>query len=155
MPESYYTHTTSTVVDAPITAVWTVVRDVIKVVQIVVGSAAQNLMWLSGCSVEQVPAGFTFNLPDGPQIHEEVTGRSEADHTIQYRAHGEVLTMAEYRGEIRLHPVTLPAGKTFVTYSRTFRLTASAGPSDLAGLLGIMDNEMVALQNYFSPSSAS
>lgn len=155
MPESYYTHTTSTVIDAPIEAVWAIVRDLVKVVQIVVGSAAQNVMWRAGSSVDQVPAGFTFNLPGGPPIHEEVTGRSEADQVIQYRAHGEVLTMAEYRAEIRLHPVTLPAGKTFVTYSRTFRLITSAGPSDLAGLLGIMDNEMVALRDYFSQPSAS
>lgn len=155
MTHAYYTHTTTTVVDAPIEAVWAEVRDIVKFGGIVIGSAAENLQYASGATVDHVPAKFTFNLPGGPTLTEELTGRSDQDHVIEYRANVQVLAMVEYHAEVRLTPVTLPAGKTFIVYARTFRLAEGSGSDDLNMIRGIMDNEMVALRDHFARGSAA
>ncbi|HYF62186.1 MAG TPA: SRPBCC family protein [Herpetosiphonaceae bacterium] len=155
MSNAYHRHVTSTVLEAPIEAVWAVVRDILKVVEIVIGDAAHGLRWTHGASAEHVPARFQFKLADGSVAHEEVTARSETEHSIEYRANGVVLTMAEYAAAIRLQPVTLPAGQTFVTYERTFSFIPGVDHADaLAMITGIMDNEMVALRQYFAKENA-
>ena len=155
-PAAYYTHITSTILDAPIDAAWAVVRDIIQIVEIVVGSLAENAKWRAGGSVGHVPSSYTFDLAGGgPQLHQEVTGRSEAKHTIEYRARTQVLSMAEYTATIRLYPVTLPAGQTFATYERIFSLVPGADPAvELPMLMGIMDNEMAALRAHFAGAPA-
>lgn len=156
IPAAYYTHITSTVLDAPIDAVWPVVRDLIQIVEIVIGSLAENAKWRAGGSVDHVPSSFTFDLVGGgPQLHQEVIARSETEHTVVYRARNQALSMVEYTGTIRLYPVTLPPGRTFVTYERVFSLAPGADPNvELPLLIGIMDNEMVALRARFAPPAA-
>jgi hypothetical protein len=153
---AYYTHITSTVLDAPIEVTWPVVRDIVKIVEIVVGSMAEDAQWRGGGSVDHVPSSFTFDLAGGgPRLHQEVIARSEVEHTIVYCARNPALSMAEYTGTIRLFPVTLPAGQTFVVYERNFSLVPGSDPAvELPMLIGIMGNEMVALRAYFARSQA-
>jgi hypothetical protein len=153
MSKAYHRYVTSTVLEAPIEDVWAVVRDILKVVEIVIGDAAHAVHWSQGASADQVPAKFQFKLADGTLIQEEVTGRSETERSIEYRANGVVLNMAEYAATIRLQPVTLPAGQTFATYERTFSFVPGVDPAEgLALVTGIMEGEMVALRQHFAQS---
>lgn len=155
MSKAMYQYVTSTVLDAPIDKVWMVVRDILKVVKIVIGDGAQAVHWSKGASVDHVPAMFQFKLADGTLIHEEVTARSDTDHSITYRAHGVVLYMDSYTATIRLQPVTLPGDQTFVTYERLFSFVPDADANEAYGVItGIMQSEMVALQQYFASSSS-
>lgn len=146
-----YTHTTSTVVDAPIATVWTEIRDIVQFAGIVLGGAVENLTWVTGATVDRVPAKFSFNLKgDNKVLVEELVGRSEIDHTIQYEANVQVLQMIKYWAEVRLQPVTLPADQTFITYTRKFVLEPNSTHQQLHDILGIMDGEMAALKTHFA-----
>lgn len=155
MAKPQHTHTTSTVVDVPLETVWAEIRDIVKFAGIVLGSAAENLGWAGRSSVDRVPAQFSFNLPGGETMIEELVGRSDIDHCFQYRATGQVLQMIEYTAEVRLQRVTLPADRTFITYSRTFVLAPGTTEEQLGVLLGIMDAEMVALRDHFKRRPAA
>jgi hypothetical protein len=157
MHQAFYTHTTSTVLEAPIDVVWASVRDIVGLVKLLLGDAAASVAWEDGGSVDRVPAAFTFSIAGGgPPFHEIVTGRSESEHAIQYRAAAPVLSMAEYTADLRLYRVTLPADHTFAVYSRRFSLLPGADPREqLPMLTGIMDNETVALRDHFARARGS
>lgn len=150
MPEPRYEYTTSAVLEAPIEEVWTAVRDILNFLRINFGEGLTHAAWAAGGSAEHVPSAFTATLASGLTLHEVVTGRSESEHTLQYRAAVQVLSMVEYWAEVRLHPITHPGGQTFVVYTRWFRLDPASDPAaELPLLTGIMDQETVAMAAHF------
>ena len=140
----------STVLDADADTVWAVVRDVLQIAEISLGSAVENVRWKKGSSVEEVPAQFRFTLlPDGDVVNEEVIARSEPERSLTYRSIGQVLSIVDYVATYHVLPVTND-GRSFIEWSREFRVVDGAAPDFLEGFLELLGQEIAAVKAYFA-----
>ena len=140
----------SAVLDAGVDSVWPVMRDILQVVEISLGSAVKNVKWKQGSSVAKVPAQYRFTLlPAGDVINEEVVARSEHERSLTYRTIGQALSLVDYVATYRVLPVTND-GRSFVEWSREFRVVEDAEPDFLDGFLTLLEQEIAAVKAHFA-----
>lgn len=142
----------STVIDADPATVWSEVRDLVKLVQIVFGDAVTDVRWTERGSVEKVPARFEFTLlPGNDLVREEVAGRDEVGRSLTYRSVAQVLSIYDYVATYRVLPVTTDPGRSFMEWSREFKVTDDAAPDFVDTLLAMIENEIDAVRVHFTP----
>jgi len=140
----------SAVLDADADTAWAVVRDVLQIVEIGLSGAVENVRWKKGSSVEEVPARYRFTLsPAGDVVNEEVVARSERDRSLTYRSIGQVLSIVDYVATYRVLPVTNDS-RSFIEWSREFRVVEDAAPDFLEGFLPLLEQEIAAVKAYFA-----
>jgi hypothetical protein len=139
------------VIDAAPADVWKVVRDVLALVEICFGDGVKDAHWVGGTSAEHVPAKFQFTmLPGNELITEEVVGRNELERSLTYRTVGQALSIHDYVGTYRVLPVTNQRDKSFMEWSREFRLADDADPDFLPMFLQMIKTETDTVQAYFA-----
>lgn len=141
----------STVVDADPDSVWAELRDTVRLVKIVFGDAVVDVDWTEGGSPERVPARYDFTIVHtGDVARQEIVGRDELARTVTYRAHGRVLCILDYVGTYRVLPVTNDPGRSYVEWSREFKITDDATPEVIEGALGMMENQINSVRDFFA-----
>jgi hypothetical protein len=131
------------VVDLPIGAVWAIVHNLEKDIQIALPMAT-DFTWLDGGSPGTAPSRYSFTV-FGTTLLEEVFYMSHADHVVKYRLVDPALGIQSYAGTIDLDPID--ATHTRLTFSReaVFDDPASAGPFG-----DLFHQEAVDIQAYFA-----
>jgi hypothetical protein len=141
----------SAVLDAGPDEVWAVVRDIVALVKIIFGDGVKDVHWLGRSSVDHVPATFEFTLlPGGDVATEEVAGRDEVSRSLTYRSIGQVLSIYDYVATYRVLPVTNDHGRSFIEWSREFKVTDDADPGFLPMLLQMIEQEIDTVQAHFA-----
>lgn len=144
-----YTMHHSTVLDASPDAVWAEVRDVVTMVKIVFGGAAEDVRWGEDGAVERVPSLYQFRLPTGDVAHQEIVGRDEVTRSVTYRMRGRAVCIYDYLATYRVVPVTNDPGRCYFEWTRDYRITDDAVPDVVTSLVGMMDNQINVLRDYF------
>jgi hypothetical protein len=141
----------SAILDAPIEEVWPIIRDIIKLLPIVFGDAVKDAHWVDGGSAEKIPARFTFTLAaTGDMPVEEVSGRSEIDHSLTYRMIGRAVGIEDYVATYRLRPITNEPGKTFIEWPRQFSVAPGEDPAKVVPFItSLGSQEVAAMKKYF------
>jgi len=141
----------TTVLDAEPDAVWTEVRDVLKLVKILFGDTVGNLQWVEGGTPDRVPARYEFTmLQNQGLVQQEVVGRNEVDRTLTYRTVAPVLCLYDYVATYRVLPVTNDPGRCFLEYRREFMVTDDAAPEIEQALMGMMESQISVVRDYFA-----
>ncbi|MCB1433361.1 MAG: zinc-binding dehydrogenase [Alphaproteobacteria bacterium] len=122
----------STIIDAPIEAVWNVIRDF-----------NGHDRWHPAVATSAIEAGEPpdligavrdFRLADGSRIREQLLSLSDKDHSFQYCILEAPLPLMGYVAEVRLKPVT-DGARTFWQWRSTFHPPA-ARRAELVSLVG-------------------
>jgi hypothetical protein len=142
----------SAVLDAPLEEVWPVVRDMMQLLPLVFGDGVKDYHWLEGGSAETIPARFRFTLhPSGATATEEVSARSEVDHSVTYRMLGAAVGIEGYVATYRLFRVTNEPGKTFIEWPREFSVAPGGDPDKVVPFIaGLTANEAAAVKAHFA-----
>lgn len=141
----------STVLDAAPSVVWEQVRDMMRLLEIVFGEGIENAHWVDGGSAKKVPSRFEFTLlPNHDVAREEVSGRSEIDRSLTYRSIAQVLSIVDYVATYRVLPVTTDPTRSFIEWSREFRVVPGAPPDFLPALEGLFEQEIDSVRKYFA-----
>jgi hypothetical protein len=141
----------SSVLDADPDTVWSEVRDMMQVLPMVFGDAIENAHWVDGGSADKVPSRFEFTLlPGGDVALEEVVGRSESTRSLTYRSVGQVLSIVDYLATYRVLAVTNEPGRSFIEWSREFRVVEGADPEFLPFLEGLIAQEIDTVKAHFA-----
>jgi polyketide cyclase/dehydrase/lipid transport protein len=142
----------SAVLDAPLRDVWGVVRDMMQLLPIVFGESVQDYRWVDGGSVDVVPSRFQFTLqPAGATALEEVSARSEIDHSVTYRMIGQAVGIEGYVATYRLLPVTSEPGKTFLDWHREFAVTPGQDAAQVSSFIAdLCAQEVATLKAHFA-----
>ena len=127
----------STVIDAPIAAVWEVLRafnDHDRWHPAVARSALEE-----GRRSDQVGAVRNFVLAGGERLRERLLSLSDKDHTLRYTIVESDIPLENYVAEVRLKPVT-DGDRTFWSWSSRFE-TPAGRERELAQLVaeGVYD----------------
>jgi len=157
MLEAKYRVYDSAVLDVPLEEAWPILRDILRVLPIVFGDGVKDFKWVDGGSAEKIPSRFQFTLQaTGETVLEEVSGRSESEHSVTYRMIGQAVGITGYIATYQLRPVTSEPGKTFVDWERDFAVAPGNDPEKVAPFLAsLAAQEMVALKKHFSKRSSS
>lgn len=146
-----YTVHHSIVVDTNPEKVWTEVRDIMQLLAIVSGGDVKNPRWVNGGSAEKVPSMYEFTLASGGDVvKEEVIGRSEHERSLTYRLSGEVLGIIESVATYRVVPVTTDPNRSFIEWSREFRVVEGTAPEFFRFLEELIDQGMEIVKAHFS-----
>lgn len=146
-----YTVYHSAVLDADPDTVWAQVRDMMQLLKIVFGAGVENAHWVGRASAEHVPASFEFTLlPNHDLAKEEVIGRSERDRSLTYRSTAQVLSIVDYVATYRVLPVTNEPARSFIEWSRQFRVVDGAPPDFLPSLEVLFDQEIASVKTHFA-----
>ncbi len=146
-----YTVYHSAVLDADPDAVWAEVRDMMQLLEIVFGDGVEKTRWVGGGSADKVPSLFEFTLlPNHDLAEEEVIGRSERDRSLTYRSVAQVLHIVDYVATYRVLPVTNEPGRSFIEWSREFRVVEGAPPDFLASLEALFEQEIASVKAHFA-----
>jgi Polyketide cyclase / dehydrase and lipid transport len=146
-----YTVYHSAVLEADPDVVWAQVRDMMQLLKIVFGGGVEKAHWVGRASAEQVPALFEFTLlPNHDLAQEEVVGRSEHDRSLTYRSVAQVLSIVDYVATYRVSPVTNEPGRSFIEWSREFRVVDGAPPDFLPSLEALFDQEIASIKAHFA-----
>ena len=147
----------SAILDAPIEEVWPVLRDILRVLPLVFGDGVKDFKWVEGGSAENIPSRFQFTLQaTGESVQEEVSGRSETEHSVTYRMIGQAVGITGYIATYQLRPITSEPGKTFIDWVRDFAIAPGNDPEKVAPFLAsLATQEMAALKKHFSKSSSA
>lgn len=141
----------SAVLDADPDAVWTEVRDMMRLLKIVFGAGVENAHWVGRASAETVPARFDFTLlPNHDLAQEEVVARSEVERSLTYRSVAQVLSIVDYVATYRVRPVTNEPGRSFIDWSREFRVVDGADPEFLPSIEALFDQEIASVKSHFA-----
>ncbi|MFT7840332.1 SRPBCC family protein [Saccharothrix sp. BKS2] len=141
----------SAVLDAAPDVVWAQVRDMMVLLDIVFGEGVDNAHWVSGGSAEHVPSSFEFTLlPNNDLAREEVVGRSEVDRSLTYRSVAQVLFIVDYVATYRVLPVTGEPGRSFIEWTREFRLVPDAPDGFLDGIGALFAQEIATVEAHFA-----
>ena len=122
----------STVLDAPVDAVWRILRDFNghdRWHPIVVRSALED-----GRRTDQVGAVRSFTIRSGERVREVLLSLSDRDRHLRYAIVDSELPLRDYVAEFFLRPVT-DGGRTFWSWSSRFR-TPPGEEAALAALVG-------------------
>ncbi|MFP3987760.1 SRPBCC family protein [Streptomyces sp. E11-3] len=141
----------STIVDADPDAVWTEVRDPMKVVKIVSGDAAKDVRWAEGGALERVPSRYDFTLVfcDG-LVQQEVAGRNELERSQTYRAVAPTTGVDGYVATVRVRPITNDPDRSFFEWSRELTIADDADPEVVEGIIAMMEKQTDAVRDYFA-----
>ncbi len=122
----------STIIDAPIDQVWSILRDFNghdRWHPAIASSAIEG-----GAPVDAVGSVRDFRLGDGGRLREQLLALSDSKRTLTYCLLEAPLPLMEYVATIRLKPVT-DGGQTFWEWSSEFRPPADRR-EELARLVG-------------------
>jgi hypothetical protein len=152
--EPKYTVYHSAVLDADPATVWAEVRDMMRLLDIVFGDGIEKARWVQGGSADKVPSLFEFTLlPNHDLASEEVIGRSEHERSLTYRSVAQVLSIVDYVATYRVLPVTNEPSRSFIEWSREFRVVPGAPPDFLSSLEALFDQEIASVRAYFAKPS--
>lgn len=141
----------TTVLDADPDTVWAEIRNVLNLVKILFGDTVGNSHWVDGGSPELVPSRYEFTmLQNQGLVQQEVAGRNEVDRSLTYRTLAPVLCLYDYVATYRVFPVTNEPGRSFLEYRREFMVTDDAAPEIVQGLMGMMENQISVVRDYFA-----
>ena len=121
----------SAVIDAPIQAVWEVLRDF--------GSHRRWHPAIAESAIEgfappdQVGCVRNFRLHDGGALREQLLALSDRNHALRYCILSATIPLRDYVAELRLRPVT-DSDTTFCVWEGRF----DAPPPDQAGLVDLV-----------------
>ncbi|MGV1793964.1 SRPBCC family protein [Rhizobium sp. A37_96] len=107
----------SAVIDAPIEAVWEVVRDFNGLPNwhpAIAGSEIEG-----GLSSSEVGCIRSFHLTDGAHVRERLLALSNCDHSLSYSFVKPAFPVKNYVASIRLLPIT-EGNRTFAEWTATF-----------------------------------
>jgi hypothetical protein len=154
-PPALYRMYHSTVLSAPIAAVWAEMRDFAATLRICFADGVSDITWLEGGSADRIPSRISFALqPGNLVVEEEVTARSDDAYSLSYRTVGVALSFASYAATFTLRPITTDPGATFIEWSREFGLTPETNPDEfLAFYQGLADAEIARAAAHFSRHS--
>ncbi|WP_425403518.1 SRPBCC family protein [Hwanghaeella sp.] len=107
----------STVIDAPIAAVWDVLRDFNGHDRW--HPAVRRSSLESGRKTDQVGAVRNFTLQGGERVREQLLSLSDKDHRFRYAIVDADVPLKNYLAEVRLKPVT-DGNRTFWHWSSRF-----------------------------------
>ena len=107
----------STVIDAPIAAVWDIVRDFNGHDRWHPAVSRSTLEAFK--QTDQVGAVRNFRLTGGEQVREQLLSLSDRDHTLRYTIVDADVPLRNYVAEITLKPVT-DGSRTFWTWQSRF-----------------------------------
>jgi len=157
MSSAKYSVYDSAILDAPLEVVWPVVRDIVRLLPIVFGDTVKDYHWVDGGSADKIPSRFTFTLvATGDSPLEEVSGRSEIDHSVTYRMIGQAAGLEGYVATYRLRPITNEPGKTFIEWPREFGLAPGADPAKVVPFItSLTAQEVAALKKHFEREAKS
>ena len=122
----------STVINAPIEAVWRVLRDF-----------NSHHLWHPQVTASEIEEGLPpdqpgcvrrFRLRDGAELREQLIALSDRDFSFTYCILDAPIPLLDYVATVRLRPVT-DGGHTFWEWRSTFR-TPPGLEDELAGLVG-------------------
>jgi hypothetical protein len=130
------------VVDQPIGAVWAIVHNLEKDIQIALPTAT-DFKWLDGGSPGTVPSRYTFTV-FGTTLLEEVWYMNHADYVVSYRLVTPALGILAYGGTIDLDPID--ETHTLLTFTRE---ATFADPSASTAFAALFHQEAVDIQGYF------
>lgn len=151
MIEARYHVYDSAVLDAPIEEVWQEVRDITNLVPILFGDSVKEYGYVDGGSAEKVPSRFAFTLTSGERSLEEVIARSEIEHSVTYRIHGQIFGIEKYIGTYRLRRITTEPDKTFLEFPREFGVAAGHDPNKVVpAIAALTAKEVATLKAYFA-----
>lgn len=141
----------SAVLDADPDEVWTQVRDMMVLLDIVFGDGIENARWTHRGSAGKVPSRFEFTLLPGHDLaDEEVVGRSEPDRSLTYRSVGQVLFIVDYLATYRVRPITSEPGRSFLDWRREFRVVPDAPAGIVADLEALFAQEIASVKAHFA-----
>ncbi|MCQ8241656.1 SRPBCC family protein [Rhizosaccharibacter radicis] len=123
----------SSVIDAPIEHIWTIVRDF--------GAIADWLPGTRGCQVEgdadRIGAIRRLDMGDAGIIHEQLLGLSDAEHRVDFAITESALPISGYQATIQLLPVS-DGNRTFISWSARFE----AAPEHAAEMTARMPRDI-------------
>jgi uncharacterized protein YndB with AHSA1/START domain len=136
----------SSVVDAPVAAVWDYIRDFNGLPK-----------WFPGVTDSRMEGNIpgdhpgcirNFGLPDGSRMREEMLEFSDQHHSCAYRMVEGAVPMSRYQARVRLAPVT-DGDRTFAEMTGDFDC-ASGQENEVAAFLGnIYQGAFDALKKHF------
>ncbi len=137
----------SSVIDAPITAVWDYIRDF-----------AGLHKWFPGVSDTRLEGGVpgdhpgcvrNFGLPDGSRMREEMLDFSDHGHFCAYRMVEGAVPMSRYQARVHLIPIT-DGNRTFAEMTADFDCPAGM-ENQVAEFLGnTYQGGFDAIKKHFS-----
>lgn len=107
---------TSTVIDAPVDAVWALIRDFNSHLDWHPAIAASVLE--AGRAGDAVGCVRAFTLVTGEALREELTALSDDDHSFSYRILTSDIPLLNYHAHVALKPVTASARTFWRWWSR-------------------------------------
>jgi NADPH:quinone reductase-like Zn-dependent oxidoreductase len=110
--------TRSTVIDAPISAVWEVLRDFNGHDRWHPAVAHSDLE--GGLRTDQIGAVRSFTLASGERLREQLLSMSDRHHHFRYAIVESEVPLYDYVAEVQLKPVT-DGARTFWSWSSRFR----------------------------------
>ena len=124
--------TRSTVIDAPIEAVWTVLRDFNSHADWHPAIAESRIE--DGAPADQIGCVRAFRLHDGTALREQLLALSDRDHRLTYCILESDVGLHRYVAQLSLRPVT-DGRRTFWHWQSTFAPPAGRA-AELADLVG-------------------
>ncbi len=139
----------STVIDAPIAAVWEVLRDFNSHDRWHPAVARSSLE--AGRRTDQVGCVRNFVLQSGERLREQLLGLSDKQHSFRYTIVESEVPLLNYVAEVQLKPVT-DGNRTFWSWSSRFD-TPKGRERELAQLVaeGVYDAGFEAIRARVAP----
>ena len=143
----------SAVIDAPIDAVWRVLRDF-----------NSHHLWHPAVAESEIEGGLPadqtgcvrrFRLKDGAELREQLIALSDRDYVSTYCILDSPIPLLDYVATVRLRPVT-DGDRTFWEWRSTFR-TPPGREDELAGMVAhdIYDAGFAALADFLGRGGAA
>ncbi|AGP34712.1 hypothetical protein BE04_04715 [Sorangium cellulosum] len=129
-------------IDAPVSEVWPVLRDIEWFAEAVLPEVAPTFLWLNGGGPETIPSAYQFTS-GGVTLVEEIIYRSEAHHQILVRLLEPAFGMEQYYA---LGDLTPCGDQTVLEYTRYLEL---APGTDIAFFTALFTQEFIDIPAYF------
>lgn len=123
----------STILDAPVEAVWAVIRDFNGLPAWNAAIARSEVE--DGLDSDVVGCIRRFHLPDGTLVRERLLGLNDRDYSFTYNFETPAFPVANYLARVRLLPVT-DGNATFAEWEATF----DEAPGDAGKYVDIVSN---------------
>ena len=113
----------SSVVDAPVAQVWSVVRDFNGLPGWLPAAAESRIE--QSARADQIGCIRNFTLKDGGRIRERLLALSDYDFSMTYAILESPMGVEDYVATLRLFPIT-DGDRSYVEWTAEFRLSAGA-----------------------------
>ncbi|WP_437511068.1 hypothetical protein [Sorangium sp. So ce1099] len=142
--ENQYLSYQRVLIDAPVSEVWPVLRDIQKFAEAVLPAVAPTFVWLDGGGPETIPSLYQFTAGTDTLL-EEIIYRSEEEHQILVRLVEPVLGMQEYYA---FGDLSRACGqKSVLEYTRYLELEPG---TDIEFFRALFTQEFIDIPAYFS-----